>query len=83
MSSFPTRNRKFQKIAKQFKKLKTTTLATFQANIKLGKAEKEEKKIILMSSYQTRNRKLQKNSKIIQKFKKHHYGFFSRQNMLG
>ena len=43
MSSFPTRNRKFQKIAKQFKKLKTTTLATFQANIKLGKAEKEKK----------------------------------------
>ena len=44
MSSFPTRNRKFQKIAKQFKKLKTTTLATFQANIKLGKAEERRKK---------------------------------------
>ena len=44
MSSFPTRNRKFQKIEKQFKKLKTTTLATFQANIKLGKAEERRKK---------------------------------------
>ena len=83
MSSFPTRNRKFQKIAKQFKKLKTTTLAPFQANIKLGKAEKEEKKIILMSSYQTRNRKFQKNSKKILKFRKHHCGFSSSQNKLG
>ena len=52
MSSFPTRNRKFQKIEKQFKKLKTTTLATFSSQYKLGKAEKEgKKKIILMSSY--------------------------------
>ena len=44
MSSFPTRNRKFQKIEKQFKKLKTTTLATFSSQYKLGKAEKEGKK---------------------------------------
>ena len=63
MSSFPTRNRKFQKIAKQFKKLKTTTLATFQANISWERPRKKKKKIILMSSYQTRNRKFQKNSK--------------------
>ena len=44
MSSFPTRNRKFQKIAKQFKKLKTTILATFQANISWERPRKKEKK---------------------------------------
>ena len=44
MSSFPTRNRKFQKIAKQFKKLKTTTLATFQANISWERPRQREKK---------------------------------------
>ena len=73
MSSFPTRNRKFQKIAKQLKKLKTTILATFQANISWER----------LSSYQTRNRKFQKNSKQIQKFKKQHYGFSSSHNKLG
>ena len=83
MSSYPTRNRKFQKIAKQFKKLKTTILATFQANISWERPRKKEKKIILMSSYQTRNRKFQKNSNKIQKFKKHRYGFSSSQNKLG
>ena len=44
MSSFPTRNRKFQKIEKQFKKLKTTTLATFEANISWERPRKKEKK---------------------------------------
>ena len=44
MSSFPTRNRKFQKIAKQFKKLKTTILATFQANISWERLRKKGKK---------------------------------------
>ena len=44
MNSFPTRNRKFQKIAKQFKKLKTTTLATFQANISWERPRKRENK---------------------------------------
>ena len=42
MSSFPTRNRKFQKIAKQIKKLKTTILATFQANISWERPRKRE-----------------------------------------
>ena len=36
-----------------------------------------------MSSYPTRNIKFLKNSKKIQKIKKHHYGFFSRQNRFG
>ena len=44
MSSFPTRNRKFQKIAKQFKKLKSTILATFQANISWERPRKKETK---------------------------------------
>ena len=79
----PYSNRKFQKIAKHYKKLKTTTLATFQANICWERPRKKKKKIILMSSYQTRNRKFQKNSNKIQKFKKHHYGYSSSQNKLG
>ena len=44
MSSFPTRNRIFQKIAKQFKNLKTTILATFKANISWERPRKKEKK---------------------------------------
>ena len=44
MSSSPTRNRKFQKIAKNFKKLKTTILATFQPNISWERPIKREKK---------------------------------------
>ena len=44
MSSFPTRNRKFQKIAKQFKKLKTPILATFQANISWERPRKKKKR---------------------------------------
>ena len=35
-----------------------------------------------MSSYPTYNREFQKNSKKFKKLKKHHYGFFSRQNKL-
>ena len=31
--SYPTRNREFQKIAKKFKKLKNTIMASFQAKI--------------------------------------------------
>ena len=44
MSSFLTHNRKFQKIAKQFKKLKPTILATFQANISWERPRKKETK---------------------------------------
>ena len=58
-------------------------MASLQAKNKLGKAEKERKKIVPTSSYLTRNRKFQKNSKKIQTLRKHHYGFFSSQNMLG
>ena len=44
MSSFPTRNRKFQKIAKQIKKLKTTILETFPAKISWERPRKRENK---------------------------------------
>ena len=84
MSSYPTRNRKFQKKAKKIQKIKNHHFGNFSCQNKLGNAEKEKKKkIVPMSSYQTRNRKFQKNSKKIQKFKKHHYGFSSSQNKLG
>ena len=46
MSSIPTRNRKFQKIAKQIKKLKTTIFSTFQANISRERPRKRENKEI-------------------------------------
>ena len=44
ISSYSTRNRKFQKIAKKFKKLKTTILATFQAKISWEWPRKRENK---------------------------------------
>ena len=42
LRSYPTRNREFQKIAKKFKKLKNTIMASFQAK---NRQEKEEKEI--------------------------------------
>ena len=81
MSSYPTRNRKFKKNSKKFKKLKTNILATFKAKISWEWPRKrEKKKIVPRSSY---HRKFQKNRKNIQKIRKHYYGFFSSQNMLG
>ena len=43
MSSYPTRNRKFQKIAKKNKKTKNHHFGNFSSQNKLGKAEKERK----------------------------------------
>ena len=43
MSSYPTRNRKFQKIAKKIKKTKNHHFGNFSGQNKLGKAEKERK----------------------------------------
>ena len=83
MSSDPTRNRKFQKNSKKIQKIKKHHYGFSSSQTKLGKAEKERKKIVPTSSYLTRNRKFQKNSKKIQTLRKHHYGFFSSQNMLG
>ena len=59
-------------------------MAFFQAKISWERPrKKEKKKIVPMSSDPTRNRKFQKNSKKIKEIKKHHYDFFSSQNMLG
>ena len=44
MSSFPTRNRKFQKIAKQFKNLEKTIIDSFQAKIGWESPRKRENK---------------------------------------
>ena len=85
MSSYPTRNREFKKIAKKFK---NTIVAFFQAKISWGRPRKREnkkknkKKIIPMSSNPIHNRKFQKNSKKIQKIKKHYCGFFPSKNVL-
>ena len=79
--SYTTRNRKFQKIAKKFKNLKNTIMASFQAKISVKGCEREKIKIIItFRSNPTRNRKFQKNSKKIQKIKKYRYVFFSSQN---
>ena len=43
MSSYPTRNRKFQKIAKKIKKTKKHNFGNFPGQNKLGKAKKERK----------------------------------------
>ena len=75
-----TRNRKFQK---KSKKIKKHHYGFFSSQNKLGKAEKEKKKIVLMTSYPTRNRKFQKNMKKVYKIKQHHYGFSSGQHKLG
>ena len=60
-------------------------MASFQAKIGWKRPRKRKNKnyrFVPFRSYTTRNRKFQKNSKKVQKVKKHHYGFFSRQNML-
>ena len=47
MSSYPSRNREFQKIAKKFKKLKKTIMAYFKTKISwewLRKSENKNKK---------------------------------------
>ena len=44
MSSYPTRNREFQKIAKQFRQLKNTIMASFQAKIGWERLRKRENK---------------------------------------
>ena len=43
MSSYPTRNRKFQKIAKKIKKTKNHHFGNFSGQNKLGKAKIERK----------------------------------------
>ena len=60
-----TRNRKFQKKSKKFKKLKKIPL---WLNFKPKQVEKDPERekinvIVSFRSYKTRNRKLQKNSK--------------------
>ena len=72
-----------KKIAKIFKKLKNSVMASFQAKIVWKMLKNREIKIIVsFLSYSTDNRKFQKNSKIIQKIQKYHYGFISSQNRL-
>ena len=83
MSSYQTRNRKFQKHSTKIQKFKKRHYGFSSSQNKLGKAKKEKKKkIVPMSSYQTRNRKFQKNSKKIKKFRKLHHTFFSSKNRM-
>ena len=70
MSSYPTRNKKFQKNRKKIQKIKKKKhYDFFSSQDRLGKAEKDrklkkkKKKIVPMGFYPTRNRKFQKYSK--------------------
>ena len=66
MSSYPTRNRKFQKNSKKIHKIKKTPLWLLFKLKQVGKGREIEKiKIIIqINSYPTRNRKFQKNNQI-------------------
>ena len=44
MSSYPTRNRKFQKNSKKIQKIKNHHFGNFSSQNNLGKAEKKKKK---------------------------------------
>ena len=83
LRSVPTRREieNSKKIAKKFKKLKNTIMASFQAKIDWRRPRKRENKNY--RSVQTRNIKFQKKSRTIQKIKKkYHYGFISSHNRL-
>ena len=60
-------------------------MASLQAKISWERTRKIEKKKKNRSDefLHERNRKFQKKSKKIKKIRKHYYGFFSSQNMLG
>ena len=81
--SYTTRNRKLKKkMAKKFKKLKNTIMASFQDKIgwkMQRKSENRNCRFVMFRSYPTRNRKFQKNSERIQKY---HFGIISSQNRL-
>ena len=69
MSSYQTRNKKFQKNRKKIQNFKKHHYGFSSSQNKLGKTEKErkKKKIVPTSSYTTRNIKFQKK---VKKFKK-------------
>ena len=68
MGFYLTRNRKFQKNSRKIQKIRKHNHSFFPSQNRLGKAEIErKKKIVLMCSYPTRNKKFQK---ITIKFKK-------------
>ena len=74
-----------KKIAKIFKNLKNTIMASLQAKISWERSRKRENKNKSFRWVRTRpvNENSKKKSKKIQKIKKHHYCFFSSQYKLG
>ena len=69
MCSYPNRNKNSKKIAKKFKKLVNTIIASFQAKIGCERLRKREKKkkIVPMCSYPTRNKNSKKIAKKLKK----------------
>ena len=84
--SVPTRRviENSKKIAKKFKKLKNTFMASFQANIGWKRLRKRENKKISFRFVLTRTviENSKKIAKKIQKIKKHLYGLISSQYRL-
>ena len=69
MCSYTTHNRKFQKIAKKFKKLENTSLAFLQAKIGQERPRKRENKKKLFRCGPTRPA-IENSKKTTKKFKK-------------
>ena len=88
MHFYTTRNnRKLQKIAKNFKKLKKYHYGFISSQNRMQKTEKDiikkkEKFIVPFRSYPTGYRKFQKNTKKTPKTIKYHYGIISSQRRL-
>ena len=70
-------------MAKKFKKLENTVMASFQSKIgRKNLRKRQNQNIVLFRSYSKRNRKFRKNRKKIQNLKKYHYQFISSQSRL-
>ena len=86
INSYPTRYKEFQKIAKQFKKLKKKNYyGFFSSQNKLGNPEREWNWKLSFRLIPTRPaiEDSPKIEKKLKKLKKHDYLFFSCQNKLG
>ena len=71
LRSYTTRNTKFQKVAKTFKKLKNTIMVSFQTEVGWKRMRKRENKNYRSVRFLPKaQQKIQKKSKKIQKIKK-------------
>ena len=69
MSSYPTRNRKFQKNSEKIQKIKNQHFGNFSSQNKQGMAEKERKKKKSFRGVPSRP-VIENSKKVVKKFKK-------------